>query len=108
MTAVVTLFVLLAFTSSVCLAQKGAASDDRKKGSCDYITKSDAEAILGTTVGPTRDDRFGCWFGQTGWQNEPPNNKSMRLNVWNWSSPQINWYADQRKKRTATQAAGKV
>ena len=101
--------MLPAFAISVCLAQgKGSASDDRRKGSCDYITQSEAEAILGTTVGPTRDDRFGCWFGQTGWQNEPPNNKSVRLNVWNWSSPQVNWYADQRKKRTATKVAGKV
>jgi len=89
LTTVLLTFVLLALASSVCFAQgKGLASPDRKPGSCDYITQSDVEAILGTAVGPTRDDRFGCWFGQVGWQNEPPNNKSMRLNVWNWSSPQ--------------------
>src|SRR5438034_4416189 len=29
-----------------------------KKGSCDYISQSDAEAILGTPVGPKRDDRL--------------------------------------------------
>ena len=75
---IVLMFLVLALGSSVCLAQgKGSANDDRKKGSCDYISQSDAEAILGTTVGPTRDDRFGCWFGQVGWQNEPPNNKSL-------------------------------
>ena len=107
--SVALLLWLIAAASSVCLAEgKGSPNSDRKKGSCDYISQSDAEAILGTPVGPKRDDRFGCWFGQIGWQNEPPNNKSMRLNVWNWADPQANWYADTRKKRTATQVAGKV
>ena len=74
--SVALLLWLIAAASSVCLAQgKGSANSDRKKGSCDYITQADAEAILGTPVGPKRDDRFGCWFGQIGWQNEPPNNK---------------------------------
>lgn len=108
-TIIVLVFWLLAAASSVCLAQgKSSPNADRKKGSCDFITQADAEAILSTPVEAKGDDGYGCWFSQVGWINQPPNNKSVRLNVWNWTSPQVNWYADTRKKRTATQVPGKV
>jgi hypothetical protein len=102
-------FWLIAAASTVCFAQgKSSSNADRKKGSCDFITQVDAEAILGTTVEAKGDDGYGCRFSQIGWRSQPPDNKSVRLNVWNWASPQVNWYADTRKKRTATQVPGKV
>jgi hypothetical protein len=100
---------LIVVASSVCLAQgKTSPNAERKRGSCDYFTQADAESILGTPVEAKGDDGYGCRFSQVGWQSQPPNNKSVRLNVWNWASPQANWYADTRKKRTATQVPGKV
>lgn len=102
-------FWLIAAASTVCLAQgKSSSSADRKKGSCDYLTQADAEAILGTPAEAKGDDGYGCRFSQVGWTSQPPNNKSVRLNVWNWATPQVNWYADTRKKRTATHVPGKV
>jgi hypothetical protein len=103
------LFSLILATGSVCFAQgKASPNAERKKGSCDYITQAEAESILGTAAELRGDSGYGCWFAETGWTKEGPKNRSVRLNVWNWASPQVNWYADTRKKRTATQVAGKV
>ena len=44
-------FCLIAAASAVCLAQgKTSPNADRRKGSCDFITQAEVEAILGTAV----------------------------------------------------------
>jgi hypothetical protein len=45
------IFWLIAAASTVCFAQgKSSSTADRRKGSCDFITQADAEAMLSTPV----------------------------------------------------------
>jgi hypothetical protein len=53
---------------------------------CDFLTKTDAEALLGATV-QDRSQGFDCRFVETGWTNKPPMNKAIRFGVSEAAAP---------------------
>jgi hypothetical protein len=45
------------------------------KKACDFLSKADAEAILGQPAELRSNSFFDCWYVETGWTNKPPQNK---------------------------------
>jgi hypothetical protein len=67
------------------------------KKPCDFITKSDAESILGATVEARRDGPYECSFEEPGFTSKAPKNKQVSLSVWYSASPNPGQYAVMRK-----------
>jgi hypothetical protein len=67
------------------------------KKPCDFVTKSDAESILGATVEARRDGPYECSFVETGFTSKAPKNKQVSLSVWYSASPDPGQYAVMRK-----------
>jgi len=67
------------------------------KKPCDFITKSDAESILGATVEARRDGPYECSFEEPGFTSKAPKNKQVSLSVWYSASPDPGQYAVMRK-----------
>jgi hypothetical protein len=76
-------------TTALCQAQSAPAENlALNKKACDFVTKADAESILGVAVEPREHDAFQCSFVSVGFTNKAPNNKQVRVKAWFWSSPQ--------------------
>jgi len=86
---------LMAAASSVCLGQgKPSPNAAPKKAGCDFLSKSDAESILGTPVESRASSSAQCLFDNG---NQAPNYKGVRFSVWYWASPKVNDLAERRK-----------
>jgi len=94
----VLVFWLIAVGSSVCYAQNDRPQNvELKKKVCDFLSKADAESILGTTVEAKGDTAYRCDFVETGFTGNVPKGKQVLLSVWYWASPQANVLAEVRK-----------
>ena len=74
--------------------QAQSAPGTRK--ACDFLSKADAEALLGTSV-QDRSQGLDCFFVQTGWTNKPPMNKAIRFGLSDAASPQPDAVIDVRR-----------
>jgi hypothetical protein len=79
-----------------------------KKRACDFITKSDAESILGTPVVARGDGVFDCSFVETGFTSKAPTNHQVSVSVWYSASPDPSQYAVMRKNITDHKDAAAV
>lgn len=87
-------FVLVLWFS----AFSGSAGYAQGKKPCDFITKSDAESILGLTVQVRQDNAYQCQFVEPNFTGAlPPRNKQVSLSVWYSATPNANDYAERRK-----------
>jgi hypothetical protein len=77
-------------------AQQTAPGDNvaLNKKACDYLSKTEAESLLGATMEANTQSPFECRFLNVGFTNRPPNNKQVDFNVWFWSTPQPKIFAD--------------
>jgi len=64
------------------------------KKACDFVTKAEAESILGVAVEPRTQNAYQCAFAGVGFTNRPPNNKQVSVKVSFWTSPQPKAFAD--------------
>ena len=97
-TSFVLLLLLTAVASSVCFAQdKTPQNAALNKKACDFLSKSDAESILGQSVELRATNATQCWYVETGWTNKPPKNKHVRFEAWFWTTPQFDQFAETRK-----------
>jgi hypothetical protein len=88
---------LTAAASSVCFAQGNAPQNDAlNKKACDYLTKSEAEAILGTSVESQTDNATACVFVNVGGL-QAGKKKQVRLIVYLSTSPDANGLAAAKK-----------
>jgi hypothetical protein len=88
---------LVLVSAAHCLAQSSPAQNAQlNKKACDYLSKTEAEAILGAPVELERDNPFECMFGPVG-PISRDGDKVVRLSVWFWTSPQVNQYADTKE-----------
>jgi hypothetical protein len=78
---------------SVFAASAGYAQG---KKPCDFITKSDAESILGSPVNLGKDNQYNCQFAEPGF-SKAPKNKQISLSVWYAATPDPTDYAVRRK-----------
>ena len=82
------LFVCVALAATGPAVERARAqSAPRVRKACDFLIKSDAEALLGTSV-QDRSQGFDCFFVQTGWTNKPPMNKAIRFGLSDAASSQ--------------------
>ncbi|MGB2667852.1 MAG: hypothetical protein WAK48_27915 [Candidatus Acidiferrum sp.] len=73
------------FVGSACYAQGNAASNQKP---CNFLTKSNAESILGHSVVMRSDNAFECWFVQDGFAGGTgPNSKQVHLSIWRSATP---------------------
>jgi hypothetical protein len=55
---------------------------------CNFVTKSDAESMLGRSVVMRADNDYECWFVQEGFTGGTgPNSKQVHLSIWRYASP---------------------
>lgn len=95
-------FVLVLWFS----AFSGSAGYAQGKKPCDFITKSDAESILGLTVQVRQDNAYQCQFVEPNFTGAlPPRNKQVSLSVWYSATPNANDYAERRKNIADHKAA---
>jgi len=78
------------------------------KKPCDFITKSDAESILGSPVDASRDSQYECRFVEAGFTSKAPKNKQVSLSVWYSATPNPSDYAERRKNIVDYKAASDV
>jgi hypothetical protein len=88
------------FAGSACYAQG--------KKPCDFITKSDAESILGSPVNARKDNQYECGFAEPGFTSKAPKNKQVSVSVWYSAAPDPNDYAVRRKNIVDYKAASDV
>src|SRR5207249_4973867 len=89
---------LIAVGGAVCFAQDNTPQNVAlNKKACDFLSKSDAESILGQPVEQRTNNPTQCWYVETGWTNKPPKNKHLRFEVWFWTTPQFAQFAETRK-----------
>jgi len=75
---------------SACYAQ------DRKP--CDFLTKSEAESIVGLPLETRANTTYTCWFIEPGFTGAPPKNKQVSLRIFRSPSPQVNDLAERRRE----------
>ena len=97
-------FVLMMWFSVVA----GSACYAQSKKPCDFITKSDAESILGSPVNAGKDNQYNCQFAEPGFTSKAPKNKQVSLSVWYSATPDPNDYAVRRKNIVDYKAASDV
>lgn len=78
------LFVTASGRHALAAPAQGAAPTRK---ACDFLTKADAEALLGATV-QDRSQGADCLFVETGWTNKPPRNKAIRFGLTDSALPQ--------------------
>lgn len=81
---------LIAGGSFCCFAQT-----DKKP--CEFITKAEAESILGQTVQLSKDNAYQCLFVEPGFINRAPKNKQVSLSIWRSQTPLPNDWEERRK-----------
>jgi hypothetical protein len=73
------------FVGSACYAQGNAASNQKP---CSFLTKSDAESILGHSVVMHSGNDYECWFVQDGFTGGTgPSSKQVHLSIWRSATP---------------------
>ena len=68
-----------------------------KKKPCDFVTKSDAETILGKAVVARESNAFECSFREAGFTSKAPLNHQVDFSIWYSASPDPNDYAVRQK-----------
>jgi len=67
---------------------QGAAAGQPDKP-CAYLSKADAESMLGRRVVSRSDNDYECWFWQEGFAGgATADNKQVHLSIWRYTSPQ--------------------
>lgn len=74
---------------SACHAQNTTA--------CAFVSKAEAESILGTNVELRLENKYQCLFIQPGFTSKPPLNKQVVLNIGFSPTPDPNDYSERRK-----------
>ena len=73
------------FVGSACYAQGNAASNQKP---CSFLTKSEAESILGHSMVLRSNNDYDCSFVQDGFTGGTgPNSKQISLSIWRWATP---------------------
>ena len=67
------------------------------KTPCDFLSKAEAESIMGQPSQLRSSNPFDCWYVETGWTNKPPKNKQVRLGIHTNAAPHPNELADSWK-----------
>lgn len=67
------------------------------KKACEFITKSEAETILGKAVVARESNAFECSFREAGFTSKPPLNHQVDFSIWYSASPDPNDYAVRQK-----------
>ena len=67
-----------------------------KQKPCDFLSKEEAQSILGRPVIARENGDFECWFVQPGF-GKAPDNKQVSLTIWRTASPDPNDYAVRQK-----------
>ena len=94
----VLVYWLIAVGSSVCFAQGNFLQNPApNKKACDFLSKSEAESILGQPVEARGDGVYQCKYVETGWTNKPPKNKLVSFMASYSATPKANAYAETRK-----------
>jgi hypothetical protein len=107
------LLALILVPASIVQAQSAATAT---KKACDFITKSDAESILGTSVVARLDTPVPtwvggattCWFVETGFTSKVPTNHQVNVSISYSASPDPNQYAVIRKNIAGYKDPGAV
>ncbi|MGA8757060.1 MAG: hypothetical protein WB611_12185 [Stellaceae bacterium] len=74
------------FVGSACYAQGNAASNQKP---CSFLTKSEAESIVGASLVIRRNTDDECWYVESGFTKPGgPRNKQVYLDIWRTSTPQ--------------------
>src|SRR5260370_29154570 len=64
---------------------------------CSFLTKSEAESILGESVVKRSDSDTSCWFVQEGFAGGTgPNSKQIDLSIWRSASPKADDVSSRR------------
>ena len=95
------IWLLVACVSAI--AGRGQAQTPRK--ACDFLTKSEAEVLLGTSV-VDRSQGADCFFVETGWTNKPPKNRAIRFGLTESASPQPGAVVELRRNAEQYMPAG--
>ena len=90
---------LIAAGGTAVFAQENLPKNvELNKKACDFLSKAEAESILGQPVEQRTNNPTQCWYVETGWTNKPPKNKHMRFEAWFWTTPQQAQFAETRKQ----------
>jgi len=78
------------------------------KNACDFLSKEEAESILGQQVERRANYPKQCEYVEVGFTNKPPKNKLVSLGASTSSTPQPNEYVESRKNAAPFQQVKEV
>jgi hypothetical protein len=84
------LFWLILAGSSACYAQTSPPQNIAlNKKPCDFITKAEAESIVGASLVVRRNTDDECWYVESGFTDPAgPRNRQVFVNIWRSATPQ--------------------
>jgi hypothetical protein len=75
---------------------------------CDFLSKAEAESILGQPVELRDNNPYPCKYVEIGWTNKPPKNRVVSLSTFSSATPKPNHYADAKKNAACFQVVKEV